>query len=670
MNQASPFLDAEALPEYHPAHYGYSGGESCMPAFRRSSSLLLASLSLLFAAPSLWADEVDGTTDTQSPAPLEVRNYPSPAPIFSTNSTNDVRLDDMLQDGIWGRVRQGFQMREVDSPLVREQEAWLVARPEYLKRVTDRARRYLYHIVEELDKRGMPTELALLPIVESSYNPTAYSRAHASGLWQFIPSTGKTYGLEQTYWYDGRRDVLAATDAAMNYFSYLYSLFGDWELVLASYNWGEGAVARAVAKNRDKGLPVDYWSINMPAETRNYVPKLLALRNIIAHPERYGVQLADIPNRPYFVSVAPNRHMDTKLAAQLAGMSVEEFTNLNPAYTKPVIASKDSRRILLPVEKADTFIDRLASYDRPTLSWQAYGPARGEKLADIAARYNTTVEELKRANKLAANARVATGQILLVPMKPNNGQDDDSGQIQLAAAPEKRDPMPLAPPVRTNLPKVLVASVKPQPADPRPAVKETVIKETVQADVQPVPPPEPRNEGGLMLVSAEPSTFRPVQMPSPTITPTAPRTVSDGPRGLIVDENAAPVVKPVEKQAARSAVSVHTVAKGDTIYNIAQRYSLSVQELKQLNGMRSDRITLGQHLKVTAPAGKPETKLVHAEKEKAPQPKATVYTVRRGDTLYSIAQRHNVAAEDLKRWNNLGRHIQPGDQVKILLTRG
>ena len=197
------------------------------------------------------------------------------------------------------RIRNGFGLPDMSSPLVREQEEWFAKRPDYISRVVARSSRYLYYIVEQMQKRNMPSEIALLPIIESAYNPVAYSRAHASGIWQFIPSTGKMYGLQQNFWYDGRRDVTAATNAALDYLEKLYEMFGSWDLALAAYNWGEGAVSRSIARNVAKGLPTDYRSLTMPAETRYYMPKLQAVKNIVANPTQFGIDLADVANQPY-----------------------------------------------------------------------------------------------------------------------------------------------------------------------------------------------------------------------------------------------------------------------------------------------------------------------------------------------------------------------------------
>jgi membrane-bound lytic murein transglycosylase D len=315
---------------------------------------------------------------------------------------------------IWERIRSGYTMQPMDNDLVRQWESFYSAKPEYFARMVDRSSHYLYHIIEEIERRKMPAEVALLPMIESAYNPQAYSKAHASGLWQFIPSTGRLYGLRQNWWYDGRRDVIAATGAALDYLEKLHAQFGDWELALASYNWGEGAVSRAVARNQAKGLPADYASLTMPAETRNYLPKLIAVKNIIADPARFGIKLASVPNQPYFEVVTIRRHIDVKLAAKFAEMPLDEFKFLNPAHNKQVIKAGGTGSIVLPREKVAAFHTNLDNHDKPLVSWQAHTVKPGEKPEKIAAKYGMSVAELKQVNGISGKNRFHTGQALLV----------------------------------------------------------------------------------------------------------------------------------------------------------------------------------------------------------------------------------------------------------------
>ncbi len=318
-------------------------------------------------------------------------------------------------EDIWQRIRRGFAMPDLDNALVRRKTAEYAREQEYLQRIFDRSRIYLYHIVEEIEKRGLPTELALLPMVESAFNPLAYSRAHASGLWQFIPGTGRRFDLKQDYWYDGRRDVVDSTTAALDYLTKLHEMYGDWHLALASYNWGENAVRRAVARNKRLHKPTDYSSLRMPRETRQYVPKLQALKNIIANPEPYGIDLDPIPNEPYFVLVSELPAIDVALAAELAEMPIEEFVALNPGFSRPLIRS-EAARIILPADKVAVFHENLANYDQDALvSWQVYRPRHGETLGGIAKKFQLPIAQLKRVNGIAQRSwRVP--KVLVVPM--------------------------------------------------------------------------------------------------------------------------------------------------------------------------------------------------------------------------------------------------------------
>jgi membrane-bound lytic murein transglycosylase D len=331
-------------------------------------------------------------------------------------------------DDLWERLRKGFTIADLDDEYVGKWEQWYSDRPEYVERMIDRSRRYLYHIVAEVEERGMPLEIALLPMVESAYNPVALSTARASGIWQFVPSTGRHYGLKQNFWFDSRRDVLAATDRALEYLQKLYAQFGDWHLALAAYNWGEGNVARAIERNQRRGKPTDYASLAMPAETRNYLPKLQAVKNIVRDPDKYGLDLADVPDAPYFAVVKTTREMDVKRAAELAELSVEEFRYLNPQHNRPVIAGGDEYTILLPIDKAELFAAKLELSDQPLVSWQAYRLRSGETLAQVAAKFSMSVETLRAVNGIGARSRVPVGHALLVPSQRPTDETAESLQ--------------------------------------------------------------------------------------------------------------------------------------------------------------------------------------------------------------------------------------------------
>jgi len=316
-------------------------------------------------------------------------------------------------DDLWQRIRQGFAIPDIDNAAVQRQMTYYAARPDYLQRMFDRSRLYLFHIVEEVEKRGMPTELALLPMVESAFNPMAYSRAHASGLWQFIPGTGRRYELKQNWWYDGRRDIVDSTNAALDYLQALYEMHGDWQLALASYNWGENAVGRAIVKNRKSGKPADYEHLKMPRETRMYLPKLQALKNIIANPEPLGVRLEPIPNEPYFATYTKLRDIDVQLAAKLAEMPVDEFIALNPGFSRPLIRAAVTPRIVLPADKVDVFHENLEKYDDSLVSWMTYYPKKGDSFESIARKHGMTVTQLKQVNGIGQKVRVLPAMVVV-----------------------------------------------------------------------------------------------------------------------------------------------------------------------------------------------------------------------------------------------------------------
>lgn len=383
-------------------------------------------------------------------------------------------------DDLWQRMRNGFTMPNLESPLVADRQAWYLNRPDVLRRVFDRSRRYLYHIVDELQKRGMPTELALLPIVESSFNPLAYSPARALGMWQFIPSTGKNYNLQQNWWLDQRRDIIASTNAALDYLQYIYELHGDWHLALASYNWGEGAVGRAIAKNQAAGLPTDYLSLKMPEETRYYVPKLQAIKNIIADPELFGLQLNPIPNQPYFGTVERNGNMDVSLAAKLAEIPVDEFIALNPAYSRPMMPESAGSPLVLPADKVQTFLRNLQRHeqqDKPLSSWQTHQLKKGEKLEAVAARHGIDIAKLRQLNGITKRTKVKPGLTLLVPHK--NAAPAEALVGRLPQTPEKPPSAGKKKKGKTPTAKVRAqgkpAKAKPK-AQPRPVRKPTATK--------------------------------------------------------------------------------------------------------------------------------------------------------------------------------------------------
>lgn len=324
-------------------------------------------------------------------------------------------------EDIWERVRAGFQLEYTDNERIQSHRDWYARNPTYMRRVTERASRYMYAIVEKIEERGLPMELALLPIVESAFDPFAYSHGRAAGMWQFIPSTGLHFGLKQNWWYDGRRDIEASTDAALDYLTSLYGFFdNDWLLALAAYNTGQGNLRRAIRRNTQAGKPTDFWSLTLPRETQAYVPQLLALSQIIAEPERYNVTLNPIPNERYYEVVDVDSQIDLAKAAEMAEMDIEELYLLNPAFNRWATDPNGPHRLLIPVDRSATFRENLALYPaEKRLSWHTYKVARGDTLATIARRFNTTVNTVRDVNRISGSL-IREGQTLLIPTATND----------------------------------------------------------------------------------------------------------------------------------------------------------------------------------------------------------------------------------------------------------
>lgn len=350
---------------------------------------------------------------------------------LNPNSIQTVSEIEIGSEDLWQRIQNGYAMPDSTSNLTAKYEDWYSSRPDYVKRMVERSQRYMFHIVEEIEKRDMPTELAFLPMIESAYNPQANSVSNAAGIWQFIPSTGKHFGLKQNWWVDNRRNITFATEAALDYLQKLYGMFGAWDLALAAYNAGEGTVGRAIERNRKLGLPTDYESITLPDETRNYVPKLQAVKNIMTNPSQYGLNVQTIANTPYFAKVNAPAQIDSKLAARLAEISNDEFLALNPSYKRPIITNTDGKHeLLLPILSAETFRTNLANYDKPLVSWQTYQAKRGERLDKIAAKFGINVSKLRDINNLPAWKKVKSTLTLLVP---NGNQASTNETVQTTA---------------------------------------------------------------------------------------------------------------------------------------------------------------------------------------------------------------------------------------------
>ncbi|HSI59312.1 MAG TPA: transglycosylase SLT domain-containing protein [Ideonella sp.] len=364
------------------------------------------------------------TSAGYAPEPAPTEPVPVAAPIDPLQPEKPVEMyDEEARKDLWVRVRRGFAMPDLDDDLVRTGEQWYAQRPDYVQRMTERGGRYLFHVVEEIEKRGMPTELALLPFIESAFNPQAMSTARASGMWQFIPSTGKDYALKQNIFRDDRRDVLASTRAALDYLDRLHTMFGDWHLALAAYNWGEGSVQRAIKRNEKLGLPTDYASLRMPDETRYYARKLQAVENIVGNPQAFGLALPTLENHPYFLSVPIERDIDVGLAAKLAGVSVEEFKQLNPQMNKPVILAAGTEQVLLPYDNANQFVHGLNAHKGQLATWTAWVAPKTLRPADAAKQVGMSEASLREVNRIPPRMLVKAGSTLLVPRPAHGGSD-------------------------------------------------------------------------------------------------------------------------------------------------------------------------------------------------------------------------------------------------------
>lgn len=368
--------------------------------------------------------------------------YPDMAlsPIESSDLTgNSVTALEAPQD-MWDRIRRGFAMPNLQHDLVQDREQWYSSRPDYIQRMTERSSKYIFHIVEELERRNMPTELALLPYVESAFNPHAVSTAKAAGMWQFMPATGQYFSLKQNAFRDDRLDVLASTKAALDYLQKLYGMFGDWHLALAAYNWGEGSVSRAITKNQKAGLPTGYTDLNMPAETRLYIPKLQAIKNIVARPEAFQTELPLIENHPYFQKVEIKNDIDVDLVAKLAEIRPADFRALNPSFNKPVIFSAGTPEILLPWDNAKVFRANLEAYTQGQhASWTVWSVPKTMTVSEAAKHADMSEAQLRSMNGIPPRMLIKAGSALIVTRSSsihNNVSSHLADNGQVAFAPE------------------------------------------------------------------------------------------------------------------------------------------------------------------------------------------------------------------------------------------
>ena len=413
-------------------------------AFAGTALALLVSGCATTVIPEAAPPTTTTTTANPSPPPaiasaprLPSYRLPSDIPlstigIAETNVPSVLTLD--APADLWDRIRRGFAMPDLEGDLVRDREQWYATRPDYMQRMTERSSRYLFHIVEEIERRNLPMELALLPFIESAFNPQAVSSARAAGMWQFMPATGQSFDLKQNAFRDDRRDVLASTRAALDYLQQLYARFGDWHLALAAYNWGQGNVNRAITNNQRAGKPTGYTDLNMPAETRMYVPKLQAVKNIMARPDAYNTTLPLIGNHPFFDTVTVERDMDVALIARLAEVEEKDFRALNPSLRQPIVMAAGMPHVLLPWDNAVIFQRNLQNHTGPLASWTAWVVPTTMSVSQAAARAGMSESELRSVNNIPPRMQVRAGSSLLVPRTDKRNGDvpvhvADNGQI-------------------------------------------------------------------------------------------------------------------------------------------------------------------------------------------------------------------------------------------------
>lgn len=492
--------------------------------------------------PSSWQQAYGEKLDTEP-------NQLSPTTVTEPPQTPPKPVTD-----VWQRIRNGFTISDHETihSDTKQQLKWFVKHPDYVARVVERARPYLFYIVEQLEARHMPTELALLPIVESGYKPYAYSHGRAAGLWQFIPGTGKLYGLKQNWWYDGRRDVIQSTRAALDYLEKLHNDFGDWQLALAAYNCGEGTVSRAIKRNRQLGRKTNFWSLDLPRETSAYVPKLMAVSHLIKHPEKYDLSLNPIDNEPYLAIVNIGSQMDLALAAKMADISTDDLYMLNPGFNRWATDPNGPYDLVIPNEKETQF--KLALAELPAsarVQWARHKIKNGESLGIIARHYKTTIAVIKQANNLHGNT-IRAGHHLLIPVASGKQADYALTESQRVA------------------------------------------------------------------------------------------TLQSGNAG------------------SKAKKTYHTVQNGDTWWDIARAHGVNINTLTKWNGKApGDVLHPGQKLVIWSDQG--------SNKSKNSKVKTVYYTIKGGDSLWSIAHKFNVSVSQVREWNSLSDRslIQPGQNLTL-----
>jgi membrane-bound lytic murein transglycosylase D len=544
----------------------------------------------------------------------------------------EIAAEPEVATDVWDRIRNGLGFDQEDQVRrrTRSEIEWFQRNQEYLDRVADRARFYLPYIVREVEKRGLPSELALLPVVESAFQPFAYSPAGAAGIWQFMPGTGRVFGLKQNWWYDGRRDIVESTDAALNYLERLSAHFdGDWLLAIAAYNWGEGNVERAIRRNRRAGKPTDFWSVRLPRETRGYVPRLLALAAIVDDPQQFDLNLATIDDDPYFAVINVDSQIDLAHAAEMAEISLEEIYLLNPGFNRWATDPDGPHRLLLPQETVEKFEQGLAKMSpEDRVAYRRHTIASGESLNLIAQRYRTSVRTIQTINGINGT-RIRAGDSLMVPVASRAFEDYKLSQ-DIRRALDRANRIPSG-----------------------------GIKVTYRV----------RNGDSLWIIARRHDVR--VKDLAYWNGISARSVIRPGQRLVIwkrrpYGANVTAAALPREDGSSDGPGSAYVVARGDTLSHIAKWHRTSVQKLASLNGISPDQMLFpGQKIRL------PGTRKVSVSPSGEEVPKRKIqYTVRSGDSLWLIARRFNVSVASLRQWNALPRRtlLQPGQTLDVFIA--
>ena len=584
-------------------------------------------LETLIEKPASTVDAGADSTTNNSETNIEAQETASNISVETTIEESETTIENPAQpamikappDNVWERIRSGYQLESLDNKIVRKYEVFYSKNPKTMERIIDRAKDYLPYIVSEVERRGLPLELALLPVVESAYNPRAYSRAGAAGLWQFMPYTGKQYGLVQNWWYEGRRDIVASTDAALRHLYDLSVVFdNDWHLALAAYNAGMYGVQKAIKKNRKRNKPTDYSSLSLLRETRHFVPKLIAIRNIVSDPEAFGLTLPYLPMVPQFEMVHFDFQVDLGIVASQTRIQEYQLAKLNPGLRRTVTPPEGPHRILVPSSNYRDVLNWKSSL-RPShaVTTVLHTVKSGDVLGTIAEKYNVSISAIKSVNSMSSSL-IRIGQRLRIPTPASLARGN----------------------VRINADGDIIYRVKRGDTLSTIGQRYDVSVATLKSV--------------NLLYSDLIRVNQKLQIPTP-----GSRSV----HGKIVETP----VQDKPKQNQRTII--HDVVSGDTLYRIAMTYGISVAKLRVSNSLSSDHIEVGQKLKVPVSGSQSSAAISTAEQKSLSSATRYVYTVRQGDTLWRIAQIHQTKVSNLMEWNDIGQNyrIEAGQKIIIFV---